>query len=63
VSDERCVFEAVFLEEGFDIVGEGGVSVEFVVGRVAVVPGVDGVDWAVEGAGEGTVAVVLAGGR
>jgi len=59
VSDEGGIFEAVLLEESFDVVGKGGVGVDFVVWGVAVVACVDGVDWAGEGTGEGTVVRVL----
>lgn len=48
MTDKGGVLEVVLLEERFDIFGEGGVVVRLVMGRVAVVPRVNGVD----GAGE-----------
>jgi hypothetical protein len=32
VSDKGCIFEVVLLEEGFDVFGDGGVVVDFIVG-------------------------------
>jgi hypothetical protein len=54
VADEGCLLEIVLLEEGFDIVGDGSIVVDFVVRGVAVVPRVNGVDWAIESACECT---------
>jgi hypothetical protein len=51
VSDKCRISEVVLLEECFDIFGNGGVVVDFVVGRVTVVAGVDVVDRTAEGAG------------
>jgi hypothetical protein len=51
VSDQSRVFQVVLLQEGFDVVGDRVVSVYFVMRRVAVVAGVDGIDGAVESAG------------
>jgi hypothetical protein len=54
VPDKRGIFEVVFVKEGFHIFGEGGVSVCLVVGRLAVVAEVEGVDGTREFAGQGT---------
>lgn len=52
VADEGAVGEVVGGEEGFDVGCHGGVVVGFVMGGVAMVAGVEGVDGAGEGAGE-----------
>jgi hypothetical protein len=55
VSDERCVFEVVFLEEGLYILGKCGVGMCLIVGRFSMVAEVEGVNGAGEGAGKGAV--------
>jgi hypothetical protein len=49
------LLQTVLLQEGFDIVGDGSIVVDFVVRGVAVVSRVNGVDWAVEGTCECTM--------
>jgi hypothetical protein len=53
VPDQRRIFQIVFLEECEDIIGEGGVIVRLVLGGIAVVSEVEGIDGTREGAREG----------
>lgn len=51
--DQRRIFQIVFLEECEDIVGEDSVVVRLVLGGIAVVSEVEGVDGTREGARKG----------
>lgn len=51
MADESCIFEVVLLQKGFNVVGEGGVVVDFVVRGVAMVARVDSIYGTVESTG------------
>lgn len=59
--DQRGVGKVVLVEEGFDVVGERGVVMDFFVGGFAVVACVDCVDGAGEDACKGTGELGLVG--